>query len=279
MNESQARDHPQHHWWRLKDWTCSPSPPTPVIYGLRQNLSLSGWHGRCTFDTHTFMNGTGRKAAHKDAEMLVNEENEASQAPSQMLHPGSRALFTFWETTRGAASAPRRDALDLKKIGELVPNLFIIEPDRNTSGFRWRLAGTGVCNLYRRELTGTSSLLGWDSFETDVIKRFFGGVIHGLQPCLLRFRLFTDLGQLIGAEFIGLPIQANGGGIHVFGGVFPFRDIQTLTHRSISAIELSGARSIWTEHLPGDRLAEEFKKAEQQPFLPFQVITGGRQFR
>ena len=208
--------------------------------------------------------------------MLVNEDSEASQAPSQILHPGSRALFSFWESTRGPESAPRRDALDLKRIAELVPNLIIIEPDRQ-GGFRWRLAGTAVCNIYRRELTGTDALLGWDSFETDVIKRFLGGVVHGLQPCLLRFRLFTDQAQLIGAELIGLPIQANGGRIHIFGGVFPFRDIQSLPHRSVTAIELSGARSIWTEHLPGDPLAG--KNAEQRPLRPFQVITGGRPSR
>lgn len=208
--------------------------------------------------------------------MLVNEESEASQAPSQILHPGSRALFSFWEATRGAESAPRRDALDLKKIGGLVPNLYIIEPDRKGGGFRWRLAGTAVCNLYRRELTGTDALLGWDNFETDVIRRLLGGVIHSLQPCLLRFRLFTDLGELIGAELIGLPIRANDGGIHVFGGVFPFRETQSLGHRSVTAIELSGARSIWTEHLPGDPWASEINKTEPPPLRPFRVIPGGR---
>jgi hypothetical protein len=208
--------------------------------------------------------------------MLVNEDSEASQAPSQILHPGSRALFRFWETVRGAESAPPRSALDLKQIRDLVPNLMIIEPVLSTGGFRWRLAGTAVCGLYRRELTGTDALLGLDSFETDVVKRFFTSVIQGLQPCLLRFRMFTDLDQLIGAELIGLPALANCGGIHVFGGVFPFRDTQSLSHRAISTIELSGARSIWTEHLPGDRLASELSHVGQHLLRPFEVIRGGR---
>ncbi len=205
--------------------------------------------------------------------MLVNEESEASQAQSQILHPGSRALFSFWEVMRAEAAAPRRSALDLRQIRELVPNLVLIEFLPATGGFRWRLAGTAVCNLYRHELTGTDALLGWDSFETDVVKRFFGSVVHRLQPCLLRFRMFTDLNQLIGAELIGLPLQANDGSIHIFGGVFPFRETQTLGHRAISAIELSGARSIWTEHLPGDRLVSQ---QDQRPLRPFQLIRGGR---
>ncbi len=206
--------------------------------------------------------------------MLVNEQFETSQGQSQILHPGSRALFSFWETMRAEEAAPRRSALDLKKIRDLVPNLIIIEPDPLTDGFRWRLAGTAVCQLYQRELTGTNALLGWDSFETDVVSRFFNSVIHGLQPCLLRFRMFTDLNQLVGAELIGLPAQAgNGGGIHIFGGVFPFRETWSLGHRAITAMELSRARSIWTEHLPGDSLADQ---AAQRWPRPFQVIRGGR---
>ncbi len=205
--------------------------------------------------------------------MLVNEDREASQAPSQILHPGSRALFSFWETMRAEAAAPRRSALDLRRIRDIVPNLLIIEPDSASAGYRWRLAGTAVCNLYQRELTGTDALLGWDSFETDVLKRFLTGVVNALQPCLLRFRMFTDLNQLIGAELIGLPLQANDGSIQVFGGLFPFREIHSLGHRAISTIELSAARSIWTEHLPGDRLV---RPAGQRVPRPFQVITGGR---
>jgi len=208
--------------------------------------------------------------------MLVNEENETSQAQSQILHPGSRALFSFWETMRAEEAAPRRSALDLKQIRDLVPNLMLIESDPVTGGFRWRLAGTAVCNLYQRELTGSDPLLGWDSFETDVVKRFLTGVVHGLQPCLLRFRMFTDLNQLIGAELLGLPLQANDGGIHIFGGVFLFREIHSLGHSAISAIELSGARSIWTEHLPGDRLAGQLGQAGHRPLRPFQLIRGGR---
>ncbi|MGH6906805.1 MAG: PAS domain-containing protein, partial [Aestuariivirga sp.] len=141
------------------------------------------------------MNGTRLK----DAEMVVNQPYETNQAESQILHPGSRALFSFWETMRAENAAPLRGALDLKRIGDLVPNLMIIEPGPRPGGFRWRLAGTAVCGLYQRELTGTNGLLGWDNFEAHVVGRFLTGVVKGLQPCLLRFRLHTDLHQMVGA--------------------------------------------------------------------------------
>ena len=65
----------------------------------------------------------------------------------------------------------------------------------------------------------------------------------------------TDLNQMLGAELVGLPLQsADGSAVHVFGGIFPFRDPASMGYGRILRLELSAARSIWTEHLPGDQL-------------------------
>ncbi len=209
--------------------------------------------------------------------MLVNEYGGASQGQTEILHPSSRALFRFWEAARAEESAPSRGKLDLSRIHDLVPDLLIIEYNPAHQGFRWRLAGTRVCNLYRRELTGSVVLAGWDGFETDIVGRFLAGVVHNLQPCLLRFRMRTDLGQLIGVEMIGLPLRAcDGKNIHIFGGMFAFRETASLGYQSIAGMELSGARGIWTEHLPGDVLVRQLENTPNQPFQPFQVIRGGR---
>lgn len=210
--------------------------------------------------------------------MLVNEQLAASQADSSILHPSSRSLFRFWEASRAEKAAPTRENLDLRTIRNLIPYLLIAEFHERTGTYRLRLAGTGVCELYRREMTGSDFLMGWDSFEASVMSRFLGAVVRNHQPCLLRFRLTTDLGEVIGAEMVGLPLLAGDGrSIHVFGGIFPFREIQSLAYASIVRAELSGARSIWTEHLPGDQLLSQIQAAGGSlPFRPFQVIAGGR---
>ena len=213
----------------------------------------------------------------KDRDMLVNELNETSQADSQILHPGSRALFSYWERIRAEEAAPPRCALDLRELRDLIPNLMIIEHEPRGGGLIWRLAGTLITDLYRQDVKGNSVVKGWESFEANIARGLLNGVIQKLQPCLLRLRLRTDLEQIIGAEMIGLPLQSNDGkSIQVFGGLFAFRDTPSLCYRQITAIELSGARSIWTEHLPGDPLARQLGKADRPPFQPFQIITGGR---
>jgi hypothetical protein len=210
--------------------------------------------------------------------MLVNDIPQSEDAQAHILHPGSRALFRYWEKIRAERAAPNRDDLDLTQIRYLVPNLVMLERDNIRLSYKWRLAGTRTCELYRRELTGTDALMGWDKFESQAIKRLFDGVVTSLQPCLIRFRLNTTLNQTIGAELIGLPLQARKDvRIHILGGIFPFREIDNLGYDGIASLELSGARTIWTEHLPGDRLVAGLRDPQDPAeFAPFQIIQGGR---
>ena len=101
-------------------------------------------------------------------------------------------------------------------------------------------------------------------------------MVTGLQPCLVRYHLTTDTGQVIGAELLGLPILArNGMRFHIFGGIFPLRDISQLGYGSITALELSAARSIWTEPLPGDKLVASLNNPPAPP-SGLRLIRGGR---
>lgn len=203
--------------------------------------------------------------------MVVTGEIETSQAESQILHPSSRALFRWWEAMRAERAAPHRALLDLKQVGGLVPDLFILERDRPRHSYRWRLAGTRICELYRRELTGSDVFTGWDNFERETMRRLLDGVAGRLQPAVMRLRLHTSLSQTIGAEWIALPLQPqNGTGIQVFGGLFPFRGNSGLGYDAINLQEMASARVIWSEPLPGDSLI-----SGTSGFRPFQVIPGG----
>ena len=206
--------------------------------------------------------------------MPVNFEPFSTQDETHILHPASRQLFRFWESMRAEKAAPLRSELDLAQIRALVPSLFIGEFSNRSRVFRWRLAGTAICELYRRELTGTAMLADWDGFETETISRFLGATITGRQPCVLRFRIETDRQQVIGAELAGFPLTAaDGRSTHIFGGLFPFRDIAPLDYGCLLRFELAAARSIWTENLTVSGPAE---RPETLALRNFRVIAGGR---
>jgi hypothetical protein len=204
--------------------------------------------------------------------MIADQTNISKEPPTEILHPGSRALFRYWESIRGERAAPTRADLDLKRIREYVPWLYIAEAHGPTRSYRWRLAGGRICELWHRELTGTAMLAGWDSFERDTAKRLLDGVTQALQPCAIRMRLLTSLGHVIGTELIGLPVLSRDGPVHIFGAVMPFRDIASLGYDRIVSIEIASARTIWTEPLPGDVSVP----VRGRPAPAFQVIPGGR---
>lgn len=203
--------------------------------------------------------------------MQTTDTIQATATPEEMLHPGSRALFRYWEAIRGEMSAPPRDWLDLKKIRSLVPFLFMIER-RPGKSYVWRLAGTGVCELWGMELTGKPALARGERFERETVASLLDGVIDAHQPFVLRFRLKSAMGLSVAAEFVGLPLRArNGEGTYVFGVIMPFREVTRPRHDEVTGFELSAARTIWTEPVPGAGLSP-VKNAAQG----FQIINGGR---
>ncbi|MFO1033719.1 MAG: PAS domain-containing protein [Hyphomicrobiales bacterium] len=177
-------------------------------------------------------------------------ESQGNQATdNQVLHPGSRALFRHWETLRAERPCPNREELELGAVVEFVPDLLILERDHMRNSFRYRLAGTRVCELFGENLTSTNFLAGWDSFEADVINKHLLQTLANFQPALFRLRLTTDLRQQVAAEVLALPLRMKGSQrIQVLGGVFSFHPVRNLGHNAITGRELLAARTVWTEY-------------------------------
>jgi hypothetical protein len=210
---------------------------------------------------------------------MLQDRDTTEMGDSQILHPGSRQLFRYWEMLRAERPCPQREEIDLKAIEAIVPHLLIIERDHLRNGYKFRLVGTAVCALFNKELTGKSVLEGWDHFESDVISRHLQTTLNQRQPSVLRMRLTTNLGQSVAAEVLALPVQMRGSAnTQILAGLFPFRSAQSLAHSSITDRELASARIIWTEHLTPMPMSQQ---EQQQPIRPtvrhFEVITGGRQ--
>lgn len=206
--------------------------------------------------------------------MLVTDIHELSAAETHILHPGTRALYRHWEGIRAEKAAPSKLDLNLKQISALMPNLIMLERDRPGQSYNWRLAGTLTCQLFKKELTGSDALTDWEDFERTTITKLFDGVVTNLQPCVIRMRLTTTEGQIIAAEMIGLPIQVqNQSRIDIFGGIFTFKELSTYSYTGIAGFELTSARTIWTEPLPGDKLVASLNGSV--PKRNFKVIEGG----
>lgn len=206
--------------------------------------------------------------------MQIIDRPDLNPAGTQILHPGSRMLFRYWESLRAERACPTRDDVDLRVIVNVVPDMMILEKNILNSGWQYRLAGTRVCDFFDGALIGTDALSGWHPLERNIVHKSLEVTRQRLQPSLMRMRFISDLGHIVAAELLALPIHsADQSAVQIIGGFFPFV-APSSTDAVLVRRELVSARMIWTEHDQGDVLLEQTgRKAGSH----LRVIQGGRQ--
>lgn len=205
--------------------------------------------------------------------MSMFNSSEVSQTGMQMLHPGSRKLFRYWEALRAERPCPDRNDIDLRQIVEIMPNMVILELIPTLQEWTYRLAGTEVCELMDGCQTGKNALAGWDSFEKNVVAKSFAIAQERKQPCLVRMRFVFENAPILAAEMLALPvIESKTQQIQLFGGLFPLLNGKPFASARLIRRELVSARMIWTEHETGDALIELIGR-KAPPML--RLINGG----
>ena len=211
---------------------------------------------------------------------FIYDNLSRAKVPDDIMHPTARELFRFWESARGEMAAAKKQSMQLSKISKILSHVCILERNVHQQSYVWRLAGSGICRLWGKELTGTDVLETWPEFEKQTMASGFDMVVAMLQPCVSRFKAVNSFGSEIGIEFLCLPIQdSKTGAIQILGTVVPFRSPDWLGTRELVSFELSAMRKIWTDALPGDDIAENsgFQPRTAKKSPPFlKVIEGGR---
>jgi hypothetical protein len=212
----------------------------------------------------------------------MQDTNLNAGSNAQILHPGSRTLFAHWETLRAERAYPTREEFTFAPVKELMPDMILIEKDYLRGSYRFRLAGSRVCELFGRNMTSADALAGWDSFESNVLSTHFELALRDFQPVLVRMRLMTDTGITVAAELLAMPIQVRESNrVQLIGGLFSFREAKLIGHGCIRSRELVSARTIWTEHGSATR-RPVVPMSTVRPALPtgrqpsLRVVHGGR---
>jgi hypothetical protein len=207
---------------------------------------------------------------------MLQDTHSTQALEGQILHPGSRQLFSYWETLRAERACPTREEFEFGPVKLLMPDMIVIDRDFLRNSFKFRLAGSRACGLFNYNLTGMDVMAGWGNFEVDLITRHLNTVLNQKQPAVIRMHLTTDRGHLVAAEMIALPVHMRGSSrMQIIGGIFPFRAAQSLGHGTIAKQELVSTRVIWTEHQ-----AEDNTRSAIPPIAPternFTLIEGGK---
>ena len=75
---------------------------------------------------------------------------------SQMRSRRVQRLHEYWRAKSGADDpVPRRRDIDPVELPDLLPNLMLVDVERNPLRFRYRLVGTRVVDFSYHDFTGT----------------------------------------------------------------------------------------------------------------------------
>jgi hypothetical protein len=101
----------------------------------------------------------------------------------------SQALFTYWNEVRAGRIAPRRFEIEPSRIGSILSETFILERistlDRAADGsdasevrsvYRYRLAGTKLCEQFGDDFRGRDFLDDWDVDDRATLEQALSGM-------------------------------------------------------------------------------------------------------
>lgn len=206
-----------------------------------------------------------------------------------MKHKISQTLYLYWNEVRKDRMAPRRFEIEPSQIGGILPNTFILErTDSHT--YRFRLAGTAVCDAFGQEFRDTNFLDGWNDDDTITLERLLAVVTNQGGVAVLdieagvsrRDNVQTITQETAAFEVILLPLVHTRDTVdRILGAMTPVSPPSWLGHEVLTQRSLLRTELIWPNGRPQSVLDALHRQA---PFLPHVrkariVRSERRQFR
>lgn len=184
-----------------------------------------------------------------------------------MQKTSSRTLYDYWNTLRGARSAPDRRDIDPTRIRGALANTFILEVN-DDRGFDFRLAGSHLCSAYCRELKGRSFSALWHSRDRDALETLIRAVTEDHAVALLTFQGTTEVKTVAAFETILLPVRHNGSTqTRLLGAMTALDTPYWLGVQPIIEQRITGLRLIWPDDLTHHDVARDIAAA-----VPFEAV-------
>jgi hypothetical protein len=136
-----------------------------------------------------------------------------------MQQPTSRQLYAYWNRVRNGRVAPRRFEIEPSQIAGLLPETFIAEAAK-ALGYRFRLAGTRICEQFGRELRGADLLSLWEETDREAMSSVLNSIFAEAAVGYGRFRAYATSNRHVSFELVLLPLIHTGDAINrVLGAI------------------------------------------------------------
>ncbi|MGQ0674138.1 MAG: PAS domain-containing protein [Hyphomicrobium sp.] len=182
-----------------------------------------------------------------------------------MQHKTTKHLFTYWNDVRDGRLAPRRFDIEPAQISEVLPDTFMLERIAR-SIYRFRLAGTRICDQFQSEFRGVDFLEGWSPEDTTTLERQLAAISDQGGVGLFAIEARTVGGESVPFEIVILPLVHTDGMIDRFlGAVSPLETPAWLGSERLVYKRLIRHEIVWPDGRPH---AVVDRAHRQVPFLP-----------
>ncbi len=123
-----------------------------------------------------------------------------------MQNTKTKTVYDYWTGLKGDRPAPARRDVSPRGLRATLPFVFIaerLEPDLTV----FRLAGTGLCERYGRELRDHSIEAIWSHADRPAVRELIDRVLTKPAPGLIAFRAETVDRRGITGEMLLLPLS------------------------------------------------------------------------
>jgi hypothetical protein len=186
----------------------------------------------------------------------------------------SRQLYAYWDGIRNGRIAPRRFEIEPAKIPGLLRETFIAECTGLRS-FRFRLAGTRICQHFGRELRGVDFLSLWSIADRDALASLVrnvlqdGAVGHGV------FDAYTNTQRHARFEFTLMPLIHTGQTINrLLGAMTAIEPPFWLGSEPSATFEVRELHLHWPDGVPAF-MTSESAEGTTLARRRFRIVDGG----
>lgn len=198
-----------------------------------------------------------------------------------MKQKTTQRLYAYWNEVRAGRLAPQRLEIEPSRIAGILSETFMLERV-DSATYRYRLAGTRLCEMFGSELRGKNFLDGWSQADLQVIGRGLATVCDHGGVAVLGLEGSSDGRHRLELEVILLPLVQVGQEIsRVIGAMSAASSPHWLDNEPLRNRRLLRHEIVWPDGRPH---AVAVRAGSALPFLPGRaqmrvVKTGRRQFR
>ncbi len=123
-----------------------------------------------------------------------------------MKHAHTKTLFAYWDARRRGGPAPARADILPEDLGGLLANLFLLRR-MDSDHHVFRIAGTGLCRLHKREFRDQNFLSLWTGQERTHMRALLEGALTAPAPASAVAEAVALDGRAAPIEITLLPLR------------------------------------------------------------------------